>query len=69
MFILQRYKYYILNQKKSEKKFMELQKNERTGERMLFIVVPRLGIMRKSAIDAFQKQPPLIYAEQLHVED
>ena len=25
-FILQRYKYYILNQKKSEKKFMELQK-------------------------------------------
>ena len=27
MFILQSYKYYILNQKKSEKKFMELQKN------------------------------------------
>lgn len=27
MFILQRYKYYILNQKKLEKNFMELQKN------------------------------------------
>ena len=48
MFILQRYKYYILNQKKSEKKFHGIaKKNERTGERMLFIVVPRLGIMRK----------------------
>ena len=47
MFILQRYKHYILNQKKSEKNFMELQKNERAGGRMLSIVVPRLGIMRK----------------------
>ena len=31
MFILQSYKYYIPNQKKSEKNFMELQKNERAG--------------------------------------
>ena len=34
MFILQRYKHYILNQKKSEKKFHGIaKKNERAGER------------------------------------
>lgn len=32
MFILQRYKYYILNQKKSEKNSWNCKKNERAGE-------------------------------------
>ena len=45
MFILQRYKYYILNQKKSEKISWNCKKNEEPGN-----VVPRLGIMRKKVL-------------------
>ena len=57
--------YYILNQKKSEKNFMELQKKIENNPCRC---KPHWQIALKS-VDAFQKQPPLIYAEQLHVED
>lgn len=65
MFILQRYKYYILNQKKSEKKFHGIAKKIENNPCRC---KPHWQIALKS-VDAFQKQPPLIYAEQLHVED
>ena len=43
MFILQSYKYYIPNQKNQKKISWNCKKMKEPGERMLFIVVPRLG--------------------------
>lgn len=46
MFILQRYKHYILNQKKSEKKFHGIAKKMKEPGN----AVPQLGIMRKKVL-------------------
>ena len=54
MFILQRYKHYILNQKKIRKKIKEIAKKMKEPGN----AVPRLGIMRKKCY--FTNLPTMI---------